>query len=278
MGGPSEIDPIVDAHLDWCRFRGLAESTITQRLRCLTRLAATIPGPLLLATHENLYAHLSRPLSVEARASEVSHLRQFYKWTVAEQYATTDPTARIRRPKVPRRLPRPISETDLEMALRFAPERVRPWLVLAGWCGLRAAEIAALRAEDIQWDHQVLIVRDAAKGGKHAAVPMCVFVVDELTGLPNRGWLFARHDDLPGPLPAHRVSQVANAYLHSLGIGDTIHQLRHRFGTHAYQASGRDLRVTQELLRHASPVSTAIYTWVDPRDTRATVDRIPVPV
>ncbi|MEZ5372413.1 MAG: tyrosine-type recombinase/integrase [Microthrixaceae bacterium] len=62
--------------------------------------------------------------------------------------------------------------------------------------------------------------------------------------------------------------------LRSCGIDATIHQLRHRFATAVYQTSGRDLRTTQELLRHATPVSTAIYTWVDPADATQAVNAL----
>lgn len=49
---------------------------------------------------------------------------------------------------------------------------------------------------------------------------------------------------------------------------------RHRFATAVYQTSGRDLRTTQELMRHATPVSTAIYTWIDPADGAAAVHNL----
>lgn len=61
-------------------------------------------------------------------------------------------------------------------------------------------------------------------------------------------------------------------YLHALDIPETLHQLRHRFGTNVLKATG-NLRVAQEALRHESPVSTAIYTLVDVADVRDAVQR-----
>lgn len=80
-----------------------------------------------------------------------------------------------------------------------------------------------------------------------------------------------KHDE---PIKAWSVSHKAADYLRSCGIDATIHQLRHRFATAVYQTSGRDLRTTQELLRHATPLSTAIYTWVDPADASQAVNAL----
>jgi len=71
------------------------------------------------------------------------------------------------------------------------------------------------------------------------------------------------------------VSRLCNDHLHSIGIPHTLHSLRHRYGTQVYRASGRDLRLTQELMRHKTPVSTALYTWVDPAEGAAVVAKLP---
>ncbi len=58
------------------------------------------------------------------------------------------------------------------------------------------------------------------------------------------------------------VSQMVNRYLHSIGIAKTAHCLRHSFATNIYRTT-RDLRLTQELMGHASPATTAIYAACD---------------
>ena len=161
-------------------------------------------------------------------------------------------------PRTYRRLPRPIAEDDLAVALTEAPDRVRPWLLLAGWAGLRASEIARLRAEDL--DETYLVVRES-KNHRDGVVPLSPWLTDELRrcDLARHGWLFPRHEGRPGPNRAWTVSQLANRHLHSLGLADTLHTLRHRFGTQV-QRAGRDFRVTQELMRHESePVDN--YTF-----------------
>lgn len=72
------------------------------------------------------------------------------------------------------------------------------------------------------------------------------------------------------------VSQTANDWLHRRGYPDTLHMARHWFGTETYRSSGRDLRTTQELLRHRSVVSTQIYTALDPGPLRGAVDGLPL--
>jgi hypothetical protein len=82
------------------------------------------------------------------------------------------------------------------------------------------------------------------------------------TRLPKRGYLFLRRDGERGPNTPSMLSELANDHLHACGIPATLHQLRHRFGSRAYQGS-HDLRLVQELLGHASPEMTAGYAAYD---------------
>lgn len=266
---------VVEAFLADCRLRNLRAATVDQKRRCLRRLEKAYGDPIGLTT-DHLRAHLGRPMMAESRATELAHLRGFYKFCVLNGYRVDDPTLPIQRPKVHRRLPRPIHEADLEVAIDTAPLRVRPMLLLAAFAGLRAKEISGLRGEDVQWqyDPPVLVIEEG-KGGDEQTVPLAPILVDLLAGMPRSGWLFPRRDGKPGPTPPWLVSRCCNDHLHSLGIGDTLHALRHRYGTQVYRASGRDLRLTQELMRHRTPVSTALYTWVDGTEKAAVVGRLP---
>ena len=95
-------------------------------------------------------------------------------------------------------------------------------------------------------------------------------------GLPKTGWVFRRRDGAPGPNRPWTVSHLSNEYLHEQGISATLHQLRHRFGTVAYQAR-RDLRMVQELLGHSSPATTAGYAAYAHTDAADVVEQLPVP-
>jgi integrase/recombinase XerC len=71
------------------------------------------------------------------------------------------------------------------------------------------------------------------------------------------------------------MSKVCNEYLHDMGFSKTLHTLRHWYGTAVYKALGRDLRQTQELMRHQHISSTECDTWVDPGEAAPIVGRLP---
>ncbi|MGH3289657.1 MAG: tyrosine-type recombinase/integrase [Streptosporangiaceae bacterium] len=276
-------DPDIAAHLDSLRLRGLTEeTTIHDRRIALARMARTLGTPLIDADEAALLAW-RRSLSVSpgSAARYIAHAREFYAWAQATGRRDGNPAGCLPIPKLGRRLPRPISEDDLMTALDAAPRRIRLWLVLAAWCGLRAKEIALLRVGCIQIaaDPPVLLVAaDATKGLSERAVPLCSFVVGEITaaGLPGSGYAFRREDGQPGPNKPNLVSKLANQHLHAMGIGATLHQLRHRFGTQAYRAR-RDLRMTQELMGHARPETTAGYAAWDQPEALAALEDLPAP-
>lgn len=276
----SSLPRPVARHLTHLRqHRNLRASTVDQRRRALIRLRRYLGHRLLDATTDELLGFLDRPLTPEGRAAELCHLAGFYRWAVQDGLLEVDPTVRIPRPKLPRRRPRPMPDVDVARALAGAPDRVRPWLYLAAYAGLRACEISGLRTSDLCWDAQpaVLLIQ-AQKGGDQASVPMGKALIEALRdcGLPTSGWLFPRRDGRPGPTPPHLVSRHSNDYLHSIGIAHTLHTLRHWFGTNVYRANGRDLRQTQELLRHRTPATTALYTFVDPGEAVQTVNQLPL--
>jgi integrase/recombinase XerC len=180
----------------------------------------------------------------------MSTLAGFHRW------AGADPTVGLARPKLSRRLPRPIAEEDLATALRTASQPVRVWLVLAAFAGLRCAEIAGLHVDDVQVDEAALHI--LGKGGHERVVPAHPKVMAELEPwLGGTGPVF-RSRVGGGAYRPSTVSNMVNGHLHSVGVDATAHQLRHRFATRAYASAG-DLRVVQELLGHRSVESTAGY-------------------
>lgn len=268
-------------HLDWCRQRNLRASYIDTRRRAVTNVEADIGMALEDADEDTLlvwYERVTERMTPESRAVLLSHVVNFFRWLVRERYRDDDPTVRLVRPRVGRRLPRPIADNDLAVALAAAPGRVRPWLYLAAFQGLRACEIARLRGEDIDYDRTILVVNDG-KGGKQRVLPLHPEVgpVLRYADLPSRGFVFP-HWDRPGPVKPHNVSHACNRYLHQLGIVATLHQLRHWFGTGIYKVS-HDLRLTQELMGHADPATTAGYAaWEVDKSAPAVIGlRVAVP-
>lgn len=229
---------------------------------------------LTAATRDDVAAFLaSRRVSPGTRYSYISRLAALYAWLIEEGHATHDPTARVPRPQVPEGVPRPIGTADLEMAIRTAPPRLRAFLTLAAFGGLRCREIAGLRTDDLLADHDppVLIV-SSPKGHRERVVPLHddVTTALRLWNPPRAGYVFPLRGDPAVPIRPHTVSHEGNRFLHGLGIPSTMHQLRHWFGT-AVQRQGKDIRVTQQLLGHRSPASTARYTAVLARESASVV-------
>lgn len=262
---------MVEDHLRHLRRRNLRPSTIEQRGRALRRLGRG--HDLARISGEEIEDWLdARDLTPSSRASEISHIRGFYRWAVMEDVLDSDPTLRVVRPRVPKRLPRPMPEPDLAMAVELAPQPIRSMLMIAAFAGLRACEISRLEGEHVLPADGVLLVMED-KGGGMSSVPIAPPLRAVFAGLPRSGPLFLLTDGRR--MRPHNVSHWCNNYLHSIGIGHTLHTLRHRFGTAVYEASGRDLRATQELLRHKTPVSTALYTWLSPGHLADAVNRVP---
>lgn len=251
------------AHIEHLHLRGLVQSHITGRRQLLERLEAFLGHDLLEAAPAELREWAKRMPRTTARSryAGVNHVKNFYRWCVEHGHLGVDPARHLPQPKLPRLLPRPISEEDLRKALDNAPDvRTTTFLVLAAYAGLRCTEIAGLSRHDVldRANPPVLIAH--GKGSKDRVVPMCQTVIDSLVahGMPSRGPIFPRLDGQPGATSAHRVSVVMSTYLAELGIDGRMHTLRHRFATETYRLS-MDLRVVQELLGHESPQTTAGY-------------------
>ena len=276
----ANCDLVVAAHLRWLVLAGLSPGTIDARRRALLRLQIALGKPLLEASAADLAAwreHLD--VAPDTVGDYVSHARQFFAWAMACGLAEATPvTPQLPVPVRTRRLPRPIGEQDLLAAVAGAPDRIRPWLVLAGWAGLRAKEIALLSRErvlDTARPPVLLVAYDATKGRSERVVPLSSFVLAELQ-LPGSGWVFRRVDGGRGPNSPARVSQLANRYLHEAGIRESLHQLRHRFGTVLY-AQTHDLRLVQEVMGHRRPETTSGYTKYDNINAAAAVELLPAP-
>jgi integrase/recombinase XerC len=280
-------DPVLVLYRIELDRRGLSSSTIRTygyRLRALDQARQSAGGTLLDATAEDIQLFLDhRRLIPRTRYVWLSSLHTFYEWARKAELVDRNPTVDIVRPRPRRTLPRPITEDDLTAAIRQADPQMAAWLTLAAFAGLRCAEIAGLKTEDVMLDDNLL--RVLGKGGHERVVPMHPRVRAALIrhGIRRRGYLFVRpeFDELGRHHPAHgarysakNVSRLFSAHFRELGLEATAHQLRHRFATRTYQAS-RDIRVVQELLGHQSPTTTAIYTAFRRTDAIAAVASIP---
>ena len=219
------------------------------------------PQPVLEAEREDIERYLDTlQITSASRAGYLSHFHAFFRWAHDVGLVDEIPTARITRPRRRRRLPRPTGDADVVRAIDEATGDLKCYLLLAAYQGLRCQEIAGLEGDDIDWDAQLLLVRHG-KGDKDRILPLHPVVAEALADLPKAGPLFRLTDGRP--MRPHNVSHRIQAHFTRLGIASSAHPLRHAFATGLYRLS-QDLRLTQELLGHSSPATTAIYAGFDP--------------
>lgn len=267
----NDHDPQIDAYITWGKeLRGLSQNTLKVRRGFLIALNFYLGKPIAEATERDLLYWEKDKVAgraPESRRTYVSHARAWFGWALKVGLVDHDPTVCLTQPRIPRALPRPISDEDFRLAVELAKPKARAMLLLGGFCGLRCQEIAGLHWSDLHLSNHepTLFVRDG-KGGKQRVVPVPAPVLAALTALGRQrsGPMFYGLDahQMTGPA----VSNSLNSYLKRLGLEITAHQLRHRYATTAYRLT-KDIRLVQELLGHSSPNTTAVYAAFDQSQT-----------
>ncbi len=219
------------------------------------------------------FAHRSQPSSA-ARYS--SALKRFYRYLLRENLIASDPTLNLDRPKLPRALPKTLTETDVERLLNSADSdttlglRDRAMLETLYATGLRVSELVGLKLTALNLNDGVL--RVTGKGNKDRLVPLGEESVQWLRRymaearpqllekrLSDAVFVTARGEGMTRQAFWHLIKRRALA----TGITRPLspHTLRHAFATHLLN-HGADLRVVQMLLGHSDISTTQIYTHV----------------
>jgi len=263
-------EPIVTLYRRHRRAENKRPRTIEHDVQVLIRLTKWAGGPVLYLRRDQLRAWREQragEIAPGSLAAEMSALRAFYAWCVDTELLEDSPIARIKRPKLTRRLPRPMASDRIRTALAAADPPMMAMIGLGALAGLRCMEVAALTWPEVDRTHMML--RLDGKGGKSRVVPLepdLLEILDALTG-PRNGPVIVRLDGRPGQNRPHTISHRINTWLHEQGFDEVFHQLRHSFGT-AMLDGGANLREVQEALGHASIATTAIYTHVRPERLR----------
>lgn len=180
-----------------------------------------------------------------------------------------DPTVDLTRPRVARALPKPLTDKEAMFLMANAASPMREWIILGCMAGLRAMEIANLRGDDLSLTDDGHILEVRGKGGTVLTVPAHPLVVGVIQSAKTLGRLW---DVTP-----IRVTQRAADEMRRLGVDRTLHCARHYFATSALKASGGDLLVVRDLMRHTSVATTQVYTQLAVERPRAIVDLLPTP-
>jgi integrase/recombinase XerD len=263
---------------------GLAPTSLASYRRDLTQWAAWLSSrgrTLAAAQRMDVEAWLAQQFRAKAKATSIarrlSSLRRFYALQLQQATIRSDPTARVRAPKLPRRLPKNLSEDQVETLLG-TPDvgtplglRDRAMLETLYATGLRVSELTGLKMAQVSLDMGV--VRVLGKGSKERLVPLgeeaIAWIKRYLETARTALAAKARSDAMfvtarGGPLPRQAFWALLKRYAVKAGIPAASlspHVLRHAFATHLLN-HGADLRVVQLLLGHADITTTTIYTHV----------------
>lgn len=227
------------------RRQGRAPRTIHARTDVLLKLADWLEADPAHASRDDLEQWQDMLLATSQSWLRwcTTIARPYYRFVHVSGYRDDDPSALLVVPPARPLVPHPMAEADVMHAIANAPPRILPWLLLAGWCGLRAAEIARLRGEDFAVGADGHVWIDVhGKGGRQRRVPVPLWMWPALAPhIPTTGpcWELLHR---PEPVTARHVSQYSALYLHGQGIEESLHSLRHRLATLTLQATGISAR------------------------------------
>jgi len=237
----------------------------------------------------DLRARGRNPASL-ARATTA--LRGLYRFWVGEGLLAGDPTADVRSPKLPRRLPKALEETQVIGLLDSVDGtepvdlRDRALLEVLYGTGARISEVVGLSLLDLTGDDGLL--RVFGKGAKERIVPIggpARTALDRWLGPLGRPRMeprrFARRSDAEAVFLNVRGARLSRqgawaavqGRAEQVGLGDVVspHVLRHSCASHML-AHGADIRVVQEVLGHVSIATTQIYTRLGQDHLRSAYD------
>jgi len=202
--------------------------------------------------------------------------KRYFRWAVRERLVSADPTLRLGTARQPMRVPKTLSEAQVE-ALLAAPDvndmlglRDRAMLELMYASGLRVSELVELKTVRIGLNEGVVSV--LGKGSKERLVPFGAEAqawIERYIAEARSAILKGRHSDAlfvtgrGGGMTRQMFWTLVKRHARAAGIHVPLspHTLRHAFATHLLN-HGADLRAVQMLLGHADISTTTIYTHV----------------
>ena len=289
MAEPKKADehPTLSAFIDslWLE-EGLSRNTLDAYRRDLSLFEAWLRGQgkaLPQAQEADIHGYFAER-HAHTRATTANRrltvFRRYFRWALRERFITADPTLRLAPARQPLRVPKTLSEAQVEALLNAPDEgtplglRDRTMLELMYASGVRVSELVTLKTWHLGLVEQVL--RITGKGNKERLVPFGQVAGDWLQrylaegrpailgGLASED-LFVTSRGARAGSAMTRVMfwQLVKRYAREAGITAPLspHTLRHAFATHLLN-HGADLRAVQMLLGHADISTTTIYTHV----------------
>ncbi|MEY2801090.1 MAG: putative site-specific recombinase [Pseudomonadota bacterium] len=276
-------DPLIDTFIDalWLE-EGLSKNTLAAYRRDLEGYDRWLRGRGVALTTcgepdlTGYFAHRHAQTRATSANRRLAVFRRFFRWALRERLVPADPTLKLQPAKRPLRVPRTLTQPQVE-ALLAAPDvatplglRDRAMLELMYASGLRVSELVTLKVLNVSQSEHV--VRVLGKGGKMRLVPFGEVASD---------WLARYLEEARGEILAGQATEdlfvtargagmtramfwvLVKKHAQAAGITAPLspHTLRHAFATHLLN-HGADLRAVQMLLGHADISTTTIYTHV----------------
>ncbi|MGS2719625.1 site-specific tyrosine recombinase XerD [Paraglaciecola aestuariivivens] len=283
------IDPAAEEVMDsfietlWLE-KGLSENTQNAYRTDLSKFALYLakhaaPHTLINFSQASLKHYLEQRLELgfsgRSTSRLLSSLRSFCQYLIREKMREDDPIGQLKNPKLPKALPKTLSESQVDDLLN-APNledpiqlRDKAMLEVLYATGLRVTELVSLRMD--QLSIQQGLVRIIGKGNKERLVPLGEEALDWITEFLKKGRSVLLKNESDIVFPSKRgVAMTRQTFWHRIKIYSQLaniqsdlspHTLRHAFATHLLN-HGADLRVVQMLLGHSDLSTTQIYTHV----------------
>lgn len=281
------VDVNIDRFIDalWLE-EGLAANSLAAYRRDLRLLAQWLlqQNTVLLQAQEShlhgYFAHRHANTKATSGNRRLTVFKRFFRWALRERLIEIDPTLKLMAAKQALRVPKTLSETQVERLLQ-APDvntalgvRDRTMLELLYASGLRVSELVGLKTLHLSLNEGVL--RVMGKGSKERLVPFGEVAREwlerylgqarsELLGSHQTTALFVtvRGKHAGEGMTRAMFWQLIKRYALQADIREPLspHTLRHAFATHLLN-HGADLRAVQMLLGHADISTTTIYTHV----------------
>lgn len=277
--------------------RGLSPNSIEAYLRDVGKLydfltemhPAIVPATLEKAHLSEFLVQLAQlGIAARSQARTLSGIKTFCRYLIIEEIRQTNPSELLDGPRLGRKIPDVLSLEEIDKMLatidHSLPEGVRNRAiieVLYG-CGIRVSELTNLKLSELFLE--VEYIRVIGKGNKQRIVPINNSAIRQLKlyihEIRAKGKMHPDAEDFVflnrrgKPLSRVMIFTIVKRLAKAAGITKNVspHTFRHSFATHLYE-NGADLRAIQDMLGHASIITTEIYAHVSREYLRATLEK-----
>lgn len=266
--------------------RGLSQNSIQSYKQDVERLLLFLehnnitisPIKITSKTIQHFIYESAKALNARSQSRLISGLRSFFNYLVFEDYRKDNPLDLIESPKIGRKLPDTLSETEIDAIIgaidlsKTEGERNRAMLETLYGCGLRVSELINLKLSDLFFNEGFIKV--TGKGDKQRFVPIVASTIKYIniykTEIRNHMTIQRGFEDTlflnrrGKQLTRAMVFTIIKQLVKKIGLQKNVspHTFRHSFATHLLQ-NDADLRAIQLMLGHESITTTEIYVHLD---------------